>query len=50
MLMVLDKKIIVNVSSADLREMTSIQLDKLYEELRMLQFQAQYEILSRGGE
>ena len=48
--MVLYKKIIVNVSSADLREMTSIQLDKLYEELRMLQFQAQHEILSRGGE
>lgn len=47
--MVLDKKIIVNVSSADLREMTSIQLDKLYEELRMLQFQAQHELLSRGG-
>ena len=48
--MVLDKKIIVNVSSADLREMTSIQLDKLYEDLRVLQFQAQYIILSRGGE
>ena len=48
--MVLDKKIIVNVSSADLRQMTRVQLDKLYEELRMLQFQAQHEILSRAGE
>lgn len=47
--MVLEKKVMVNVSSADLREMTSIQLDTLYEELRMLQFQAQYELLSRGG-
>ena len=46
--MVLDKKIIINVSTEDLRDMSMIQLDKLYEELRMLQFQAQHEILSRG--
>ena len=48
--MINDKKVIVNVSSADLREMTSVQLDKLYEDLRLLQFQAQHELLSRGGE
>jgi len=48
--MIHDKKISVKTSSAELREMTSIQLDKLYEDLRVLQFQAQYIILSRGGE
>ena len=48
--MIHDKRICVKTSSAELREMTSIQLDKLYEDLRVLQFQAQYELLSRGGE
>mgnify|MGYP006889514060 FL=1 len=48
--MIHDKRISVKTSSAELREMTSIQLDKLYEDLRVLQFQAQYIILSRGGE
>ena len=42
----------VNViaSTRDLQKMSTVQLDKLYEDLRVLQFQAQYIILSRGGE
>ena len=47
--MVLDKRIIINVSTEDLGDMSMIQLDKLYEKLRMLQFQTQHEILSRRG-
>jgi len=40
----------VNVwaSTRDLQEMSAVQLDKLYEDLRLLQAQVSDEILDRG--
>ena len=40
----------VNVwaSTRDLQEMSTVQLDKLYEDLRLLQVQVSNEILDRG--
>ena len=40
----------VNVwaSTRDLQEMSAVQLDKLYEDLKLLQVQVSNEILDRG--